>query len=136
MPTATVVVAFVDFLISFALLLLLMAWYRYPPDWRMLGLPGFVLLAFVASVGPALWITALNVKYRDFRYVIPFIVQFGLVYRRSGSARASCPASGGCFTPSTLWSVSLTASAGQSLDTIQVSTCLASAYPYLSLWDS
>src|SRR5258706_5990177 len=77
-PTATVVVAFVDFLISFALLLLLMAWYQYPPDWRMLGLPGFVLLAFVASVGPALWITALNVKYRDFRYVIPFIVQFGL----------------------------------------------------------
>src|SRR6476660_5850385 len=77
-PTATVIVAFVDFLISFALLLLLMAWYQYPPDWRMLTLPGFVLLAFVASVGPALWITALNVKYRDFRYVIPFIVQFGL----------------------------------------------------------
>src|ERR1700740_1762281 len=63
-PTATVVVAFVDFLISFAILLLLMAWYQYPPDWRILVLPGFVLLAFVASVGPALWITALNVKYR------------------------------------------------------------------------
>ena len=77
-PTATVVVAFVDFLITFAMLALLMAWYRFLPGWRMLVLPGFVLLAFVASMGPALWITALNVRYRDFRYVIPFIVQFGL----------------------------------------------------------
>jgi lipopolysaccharide transport system permease protein len=77
-PTATVVVAFVDFLITFAMLALLMAWYRFLPGWRMLFLPGFVILAFVASMGPALWITALNVKYRDFRYVIPFIVQFGL----------------------------------------------------------
>jgi lipopolysaccharide transport system permease protein len=77
-PTATVVVAFVDFLISFFILILLMAWYHFLPDWRMLVLPAFVLLAFFASVGPALWITALNVKYRDFRYVIPFIVQFGL----------------------------------------------------------
>lgn len=77
-PTATIVVAFVDFLISFSILLVLMAWYQYPPGWRMLVLPAFTLLAFLASMGPALWITALNVKYRDFRYVIPFIVQFGL----------------------------------------------------------
>jgi lipopolysaccharide transport system permease protein len=77
-PTATVVVAFVDFLISFLILILLMVWYQFLPDWRILVLPAFVLLAFFASVGPALWITALNVKYRDFRYVIPFIVQFGL----------------------------------------------------------
>src|SRR6266566_5038907 len=77
-PTATVVVAFVDFLITFVILILLMAWYQYSPGWQMLVLPVFVLLAIFASVGPALWITALNVKYRDFRYVIPFIVQFGL----------------------------------------------------------
>ena len=77
-PTATVVVAFVDFLITFLVLVLLMAWYQYLPGWRMLVLPAFTLLAFLASMGPALWITALNVKYRDFRYVIPFIVQFGL----------------------------------------------------------
>jgi lipopolysaccharide transport system permease protein len=77
-PMATVVVAFVDFLIGFFILVLLMAWYHFLPDWRMLVLPVFILLAFFASVGPALWITALNVKYRDFRYVIPFIVQFGL----------------------------------------------------------
>jgi lipopolysaccharide transport system permease protein len=77
-PTATVVVAFVDFLITFSILILLMGWYQYPPGWRMLVLPAFTLLAFLASMGPALWITALNVKYRDFRYVIPFIVQSGL----------------------------------------------------------
>jgi lipopolysaccharide transport system permease protein len=77
-PAATVIVAFVDFLITFAMLVVLMAWYRFLPGWRMLVLPGFVVLAFVASMGPALWITALNVRYRDFRYVIPFIVQFGL----------------------------------------------------------
>ncbi len=77
-PTATVVVAFVDFLITFSILIVLMAWYWFLPDWRILLLPAFILLAFLASMGPSLWITALNVKYRDFRYVIPFIVQFGL----------------------------------------------------------
>jgi lipopolysaccharide transport system permease protein len=77
-PTATVVVAFVDFAISFAILLGLMVWYQFAPDWRILFLPFFVVLAFFISLGPALWITTLNVKYRDFRYVIPFIVQFGL----------------------------------------------------------
>lgn len=77
-PIATIVVAFVDFLISFAILLLLMVWYRFVPDWRILALPIFGILAFFSSVGPSLWLTALNVKYRDFRYVIPFVVQFGL----------------------------------------------------------
>ncbi len=77
-PIATIVVAFVDFLISFCILLVLMGWYRFLPDWRILVLPLFALLAFFASAGPSLWITSLNVKYRDFRYIIPFIVQFGL----------------------------------------------------------
>jgi lipopolysaccharide transport system permease protein len=90
-PTATVVVAFVDFLISFSMLLLLMAWYQYPPSWRMLVLPAFTLLAFLASMGPALWITALNVKYRDFRYVIPFIVQFGLYVSPVGFSSSVVP---------------------------------------------
>jgi lipopolysaccharide transport system permease protein len=75
-PTATVVVAFIDFLITFSILILLMVWYQYAPGWRMLVLPGFTLLAFLTSMGPALWITALNVKYRDFRYVVPFIVLY------------------------------------------------------------
>jgi lipopolysaccharide transport system permease protein len=90
-PTATVVVAFVDFLITFSMLIVLMAWYQYPPSWRMLILPAFTLLAFLASMGPALWITALNVKYRDFRYVIPFIVQFGLYVSPVGFSSSIIP---------------------------------------------
>jgi lipopolysaccharide transport system permease protein len=77
-PTATVVTAFVDFLISFVILVGLMFYYRFAPGWNMLLLPFFMLLAVMVSLGPGLWITALNVKYRDFRYIIPFIVQFGL----------------------------------------------------------
>jgi lipopolysaccharide transport system permease protein len=90
-PTATVVVAFVDFLITFSMLFVLMAWYQFLPGWRMLVLPGFILLAFLASMGPALWITALNVKYRDFRYVIPFIVQFGLYVSPVGFSSSIVP---------------------------------------------
>ncbi len=77
-PTATIVTAFADFLISLVILLALMLYYRFAPGWNMLLLPAFMLLALLASLGPGLWITALNVKYRDFRYVIPFVVQFGL----------------------------------------------------------
>jgi lipopolysaccharide transport system permease protein len=77
-PTSAVVVAFVDFLVSFAILVCLMVWYQYMPRWQILTLPFFIVMAFLASLGPGLWITALNVKFRDFRYIIPFIVQFGL----------------------------------------------------------
>jgi lipopolysaccharide transport system permease protein len=77
-PAATVMVSFVDFLISFAIMVGMMVWYLYLPSWQIFLLPVFMLIAFFASLGPGLWITALNVKYRDFRYIIPFIVQFGL----------------------------------------------------------
>jgi lipopolysaccharide transport system permease protein len=90
-PTATVVVAFVDFLVSFGIMLALMAWFRFLPDWRILLLPIFVVFAFLASIGPALWITALNVKYRDFRYVIPFLVQFGLYVSPVGFSSSVVP---------------------------------------------
>jgi len=90
-PTATVVVAFVDFLITFVMLIVLMAWYHFMPGWRMLVLPGFVLLAFLASMGPALWIASLNVKYRDFRYIVPFIVQFGLYVSPVGFSSSVVP---------------------------------------------
>src|ERR1700740_1531352 len=90
-PTATMVVASVDFLITFLMLILLMAWFQYMPSWRMLILPMFTLLAFLASIGPALWITALNVKYRDFRYIIPFIVQFGLYVSPVGFSSSVIP---------------------------------------------
>jgi lipopolysaccharide transport system permease protein len=90
-PIATIVVAFVDFLISFCILLVLMGWYRFLPDWRIFILPAFALLAFFASVGPSLWITSLNVKYRDFRYIIPFIVQFGLYVSPVGFSSSVVP---------------------------------------------
>jgi lipopolysaccharide transport system permease protein len=77
-PTATVLTAFVDFFISFIILLGMMVYYQFLPGWNLLLLPIFIVLALLASLGPGLWITALNVKYRDFRYVIPFVVQFGL----------------------------------------------------------
>jgi lipopolysaccharide transport system permease protein len=77
-PTATIVVALVDLLIGFLLLLVLMTWYQFIPNGHIVFLPLFILLAFGGTIGPALWIAALNVKYRDFRYIVPFIVQFGL----------------------------------------------------------
>jgi lipopolysaccharide transport system permease protein len=77
-PAATLVTAFIDFLISFVILIGMMIYYQFSPGWQMLLLPCFVILALLASLGPGLWITALNVKYRDFRYIIPFVVQFGL----------------------------------------------------------
>jgi lipopolysaccharide transport system permease protein len=90
-PIATIVVAFVDFLISFCILLVLMVWYWFFPDWRIVALPVFVLMAFLASAGPALWISALNVKYRDFRYIVPFVVQFGLYVSPVGFSSSVIP---------------------------------------------
>ena len=90
-PIATVVVAFVDFLITFAILIGLFVWYRFLPSWHMIYLPLFTILAFLASIGPALWITALNVQYRDVRYVIPFVVQFGLYVSPVGFSSSVIP---------------------------------------------
>jgi lipopolysaccharide transport system permease protein len=93
-PASSVIVCFVDFLISAVILVGLMACYQVAPDWRLLWLPLFTGLAFLASFGISLWLAALNVKYRDFRYIIPFIVQFGLyaspVGFGSGVVRAKC----------------------------------------------
>jgi lipopolysaccharide transport system permease protein len=77
-PASTVIVSLIDFLISFVILIGLFVWYQYVPDWKILLLPLFLLLAMITAMGTGLFIAALNVKYRDFRYVIPFIVQFGL----------------------------------------------------------
>src|SRR5712691_3215007 len=82
-PGAAVVTAFVDFLITLGLLAVLMLWYRVAPGWQLLTLPLFVLLAFGLSLGLGLLLAALNVEYRDFRYIVPFIVQFGLFVSRS-----------------------------------------------------
>ena len=90
-PTATIVTAFADFLISLVILLALMVYYRFAPGWNMLLLPVFMLLALLASLGPGLWFTALNVKYRDFKYVVPFIAQFGLYVSPVGFSSSIIP---------------------------------------------
>ena len=87
-PAGAVITSLVDFFISFAILLGLMAWYRFLPGWQFLTLPLWTAWAFLAALGPGLYITALNVKYRDFRYVIPFIVQFGLYVSPVGFSSA------------------------------------------------
>ena len=76
-PASAVIVSFVDLLISGIILLGLMTWYNFVPDWRIITLPLFILIAFAAALGGGLWLAALNVKYRDFRHIVPFIVQFG-----------------------------------------------------------
>jgi homopolymeric O-antigen transport system permease protein len=77
-PASSVIVSFVDFLISFAMLVFLMAWYRFVPSWHIAVLPLFALLAIGIAVGAGLWFASLTVKYRDFRFIVPFVVQFGL----------------------------------------------------------
>ena len=88
-PAGAVITSLVDFLISFVILLGLMAWYRFLPGWTFLTLPLWTAWAFLAALGPGLYVTALNVKYRDFRYVIPFIVQFGLYVSPVGFSSAA-----------------------------------------------
>jgi lipopolysaccharide transport system permease protein len=90
-PVAAGVVALVDLVINLAVLAALMAWYRVVPGWQIVLLPAFVALAVLASLGPALLITALNVKYRDFRYIVPFIVQLGLYASPVGFSSAVVP---------------------------------------------
>ena len=92
-PAATVVVAFVDFLISFSILIAMMVWYQFVPSWQIVFLPAFIALALCASFGPALWITALNVKYRDFKYIIPFLIQIGLYVSPVGFSSTIVPES-------------------------------------------
>jgi homopolymeric O-antigen transport system permease protein len=90
-PASSVIVSFVDFLISGVILVGLMIWYGFAPDWRILTLPLFILIAFAAAMGAGLWIAALNVKYRDFRYIIPFVVQFGLYISPVGFSSSIVP---------------------------------------------
>ncbi|OKH25546.1 phosphate ABC transporter permease [Hydrococcus rivularis NIES-593] len=90
-PTSAVMVSFVDFMISGMILLALMAWYNFIPSWRILTLPIFIAIAFAAAMGGGLWLSALNVQYRDFRYIVPFIVQFGLYISPVGFSSSIVP---------------------------------------------
>jgi len=90
-PCASGVVALVEFAITFILLVFMMLRFGFLPDFRVVFLPLFIALAVLASLGPALYITALNVKYRDFRFIIPFIVQFGMYVSPVGFSSAVIP---------------------------------------------
>jgi lipopolysaccharide transport system permease protein len=90
-PVASAVVALVDFVITLTLLLIMMLIFGVLPDWRIVFLPLFIVLAVLASLGPALILTSLNVKYRDFRFIIPFIVQFGMYVSPVGFSSSIVP---------------------------------------------
>ncbi|MFT3722168.1 MAG: ABC transporter permease [Hyphomonadaceae bacterium] len=77
-PVATGGVAFVDFAISLALLFAMMIGYGFTPDWHIVAFPFFAVLAALAGLGPALLFASLNVRFRDFRFLVPFVVQFGM----------------------------------------------------------
>lgn len=91
-PFSSVVVSFIDFAIAFVILGVLMVWYQFAPTWQVLFLPLFILLACAAAMGAGLWMASLNVKYRDFRYIVPFIVQFGLYVSPVGFSSSVVPA--------------------------------------------
>jgi len=90
-PMATVMVALIDFAISLTILVGLMIWYAVVPGWQILLLPVFVALTLAAAIGPALWASALVVKYRDFRFVIPFVIQIGLYASPVGFSSSIVP---------------------------------------------
>ena len=90
-PASSVIVSAVDFLISLALLGLLMLGYGFVPSWTFLFMPFFFLLATLAALGAGFWLSALNVKYRDFRYIVPFLVQFGLYVSPVGFSSSVVP---------------------------------------------
>ena len=90
-PTSSVIVSAVDFLISLALLGLLMLWYGFAPSPAILLMPFFFLLATLSALGVGYWLSAMNVKYRDFRYIVPFLVQFGLYVSPVGFSSSVVP---------------------------------------------
>lgn len=90
-PVSTVIVSFIDFIISFVLLMGMMLWFRVMPPSRIFVLPLLFLLLFIFSLGMGMWLSALNVRYRDFRYVVPFIIQFGLYISPVGFSSCVVP---------------------------------------------
>ncbi len=90
-PASSVIVSLIDFAISFIILVGLCLWYQYIPSWHIVFLPLFILLVFFVAFGLGLLLTALNVKFRDFRYIIPFIIQFGLYISPVGFSSSIVP---------------------------------------------
>ena len=90
-PASSVITSLVDLFISLGILVVMFFIYRFVPPLTILLLPLFILMAFTASFGVGLYVTALNVKYRDFRYIIPFIIQFGLYVTPVGFSSSIIP---------------------------------------------
>jgi len=90
-PTSSVIVGLIDFLISFGILALLMVWYQFVPNMRLVFIPAFLVIALMTAMGVGYWLAALNVKYRDFRYIVPFMVQFGLYVSPVGFSSSIVP---------------------------------------------
>lgn len=90
-PASAIIVAVVDFLIAMCILFLLMVFYQYWPSWQIILMPVFLLMGFLSAFGLGLYISALNVKYRDFRFLVPFIVQFGLYISPVGFSSSIVP---------------------------------------------
>jgi lipopolysaccharide transport system permease protein len=91
-PLSSVMTACIDFAVTLALLALLMGWYGYAPTWRILFLPGLTVLTMTLALGSGMLLAALNIEYRDFRYIVPFIVQFGLFVSPIAFRTADVPA--------------------------------------------
>ena len=90
-PTTSMVVSLIDFLISSVILSIIMVYYRFTPTIYILFIPFLLILAIITSLGIGYLISALNVKYRDFRYIIPFLVQFGLYISPVGFSSSVIP---------------------------------------------
>lgn len=90
-PVSSIIVSLIDFAISLVIMAGTMMWYGYLPDWRIVTVPIFLFLAFLPVAGAGLWFSSLNVKYRDFRYVVPFMLQFGLYVSPVGFASSIVP---------------------------------------------
>lgn len=90
-PLSSVAVALIDFCIVLVLLAALCLWWQFVPDWRIIFLPLFVVLTLVTAIGTGLWLTALTVKYRDFRFVVPFLLQVGLFLSPVGFSTTNLP---------------------------------------------
>jgi len=90
-PLSSVAVALIDFVVVLVLLAILYLWWQFTPDWRIIFLPLFIVLTLLTAIGTGLWLTALTVKYRDFRFVVPFLLQVGLFLSPVGFSSTNLP---------------------------------------------
>jgi lipopolysaccharide transport system permease protein len=141
-PLAAVATTAIDFAITLVLLLLLMLWYRFLPGWQLAALPMFLLLAFGLALGLGLLFAALNVEYRDFRYIVPFMVQFGLFVSPIAFSTSDVPAQWRALyalnpmvgiIDGFRWSV-LGGRVGLNAQTVAISAAVTAAVLMLGLW--